>query len=94
MLCAYLTLSEISLCSVFCRAEVSDVDLTVCFRYMSRVKDLTVLPDSLFLGPHETHLQFFVWKQMLGSIKPGEELEKYLVMFSDISLNKLSQFMY
>jgi len=43
---------------------------------MSRVKDLTVLPDSLFLGPHETHLQFFVWKEMLQSIKAGEEHDK------------------
>lgn len=42
-------------------------------QYMSRVKDLTVLPDSLFLGPHETHLQFFVWKEMLGFIKPVPE---------------------
>ncbi|XP_016319535.1 zinc-binding protein A33-like [Sinocyclocheilus anshuiensis] len=42
-------------------------------KYTSRVKDLTVLPDSLFLGPHETHLQFFVWKEMLGSIKPVPE---------------------
>ncbi|XP_026140392.1 tripartite motif containing 108 isoform X1 [Carassius auratus] len=42
-------------------------------KYTSTVKDLTVLPDSLFLGPHETHLQFFVWKEMLGSIKPVPE---------------------
>ncbi|XP_018973560.1 zinc-binding protein A33-like [Cyprinus carpio] len=42
-------------------------------KYASKVKDLTVLPDSLFLGPHETHLQFFVWKEMLGSIKPVPE---------------------
>uniref|UniRef100_A0A672KVP5 Tripartite motif containing 108 n=1 Tax=Sinocyclocheilus grahami TaxID=75366 RepID=A0A672KVP5_SINGR len=42
-------------------------------KYTSRVKDLTVLPDTLFLGPHETHLQFFVWKEMLGSIKPVPE---------------------
>ncbi|KAL1259280.1 hypothetical protein QQF64_009857 [Cirrhinus molitorella] len=42
-------------------------------KFTSRVKDLTVLPDSLFLGPHETHLQFFVWKEMLGSIKPVPE---------------------
>ncbi|XP_048007943.1 tripartite motif containing 108 isoform X1 [Megalobrama amblycephala] len=42
-------------------------------QYMSRVKDLSVLPDSLFLGPHETHMQFFVWKEMLQSIKPVPE---------------------
>ncbi|XP_055065872.2 nuclear factor 7, brain-like [Misgurnus anguillicaudatus] len=38
-------------------------------KYTSKLKDLTVVHDSLFFGPHETHLQFFVWKQMLGSIK-------------------------
>ncbi|XP_026105950.1 zinc-binding protein A33-like [Carassius auratus] len=42
-------------------------------KYASRVKDLSVVPDSLFIGPHETHLQFFVWKEMLGSIKPVPE---------------------
>lgn len=57
----------------FFKNEVSHAELTFCFRYMSRVKDLAVLPDSLFLGPHETHLQFFVWKEVLQSIKAGEE---------------------
>ncbi|XP_076826963.1 E3 ubiquitin-protein ligase TRIM17-like [Brachyhypopomus gauderio] len=38
--------------------------------FKSRVKDLSVTSDTLFLGPYETHLQFFVWKEMLGSIKP------------------------
>ncbi|KAK1795307.1 hypothetical protein P4O66_010482, partial [Electrophorus voltai] len=38
--------------------------------FKSRVKDLSVTTDTLFLGPYETHLQFFVWKEMLGSIKP------------------------
>ncbi|MCI4374633.1 hypothetical protein PGIGA_G00008430 [Pangasianodon gigas] len=38
--------------------------------YKSRVKGLSVTSESLFLGPYETHLQFFVWKKMLGSIKP------------------------
>ncbi|XP_030641379.1 nuclear factor 7, brain-like [Chanos chanos] len=38
--------------------------------YKSGVRDLHVAPDSLFLGPYETHLQFFVWKEMLRSIKP------------------------
>ncbi|KAI4874818.1 hypothetical protein NFI96_023756 [Prochilodus magdalenae] len=43
-------------------------------RTWSPVEDLGVTPDSLFLGPYETHLQFFVWKQMLTSIQPGEGL--------------------
>ncbi|KAG9276048.1 nuclear factor 7, brain-like [Astyanax mexicanus] len=38
--------------------------------FKSSLKGLSVLPDSLFLGPYETHLQFFVWREMLGSIKP------------------------
>uniref|UniRef100_A0A8B9KFN8 Nuclear factor 7, brain-like n=1 Tax=Astyanax mexicanus TaxID=7994 RepID=A0A8B9KFN8_ASTMX len=37
---------------------------------LSPVGDLRVTQDSLFLGPYETHLQFFVWKEMLKSIKP------------------------
>ncbi|XP_066538985.1 zinc-binding protein A33-like [Hoplias malabaricus] len=37
--------------------------------FRSRLKDLRILPESLFLGPYETHLQFIVWKEMLGSIK-------------------------
>ncbi|XP_057196143.1 tripartite motif containing 108 isoform X2 [Triplophysa rosa] len=42
-------------------------------KYTSKLKDLTVVPDSFFFGPCETHLQFFVWKEMLGSIKPVPE---------------------
>ncbi|RXN34063.1 zinc-binding A33-like protein [Labeo rohita] len=42
-------------------------------RYMSKVNDLTVHTGSFFLGPNETHLQFSVWKEMLGSIKPVPE---------------------
>ncbi|KAI5106067.1 hypothetical protein C0J45_3764, partial [Silurus meridionalis] len=34
------------------------------------VKGISVTAESLFLGPYETHLQFFVWKKMLGFIKP------------------------
>ncbi|XP_051999827.1 nuclear factor 7, brain-like [Xyrauchen texanus] len=47
--------------------------VTPNIKYRSKVKYVTVLPDTLFLGPHETHLQFFVWKEMLGSIKPVPE---------------------
>ncbi|XP_030640662.1 zinc-binding protein A33 [Chanos chanos] len=41
--------------------------------YKSKVKDVKVIPHSLFLGPLETHLQFFVWKEMLSCIKPVPE---------------------
>ncbi|XP_030641378.1 nuclear factor 7, ovary-like [Chanos chanos] len=37
---------------------------------LSNVKDLHVIPHSLFLGPYETHLKFFVWKEMLETVKP------------------------
>ncbi|KAK2855151.1 hypothetical protein Q7C36_007020 [Tachysurus vachellii] len=43
-------------------------------KYESRVKGLNVIPHSFFLGPYETHLQFFVWKAMLGAVKPVPEL--------------------
>lgn len=32
--------------------------------------DVCITPDSLFLGPYETHLQHFVWKEMLAIIYP------------------------
>ncbi|KAL7875273.1 hypothetical protein SRHO_G00062430 [Serrasalmus rhombeus] len=35
----------------------------------SPAEDVSVTCDSLFLGPYETHLQFFVWKEMLTSIQ-------------------------
>ncbi|XP_026795807.2 tripartite motif containing 108 [Pangasianodon hypophthalmus] len=43
-------------------------------KYESWVKGLNVIPHSLFLGPYETHLQFFVWKAMLGAVKPVPEI--------------------
>lgn len=43
-------------------------------RFKSTVKSVNFTPNSLFLGLHETHLQFIVWKEMLGSIKPGEDI--------------------
>uniref|UniRef100_A0A8C7JCR2 Uncharacterized protein n=1 Tax=Oncorhynchus kisutch TaxID=8019 RepID=A0A8C7JCR2_ONCKI len=41
--------------------------------YKSRVDDLKVTPVSLSLGPYESHLQFFVWKEMLQVINPLPE---------------------
>ncbi|TSR75296.1 Zinc-binding protein A33 [Bagarius yarrelli] len=31
--------------------------------------DFNIVPDTLYLGPYENYLQFFVWKEMLRSIK-------------------------
>ncbi|XP_047011057.1 tripartite motif containing 108 [Ictalurus punctatus] len=39
-------------------------------KYESRIKGLNVILHSFFFGPYETHLQFFVWKAMLGAVKP------------------------
>uniref|UniRef100_A0A672NAZ0 Nuclear factor 7, brain-like n=1 Tax=Sinocyclocheilus grahami TaxID=75366 RepID=A0A672NAZ0_SINGR len=38
-------------------------------KFKSAVKSVNLTPNSLFLGLHETHLQFIVWKEMLGFIK-------------------------
>ncbi|KAM4737875.1 nuclear factor 7, ovary-like [Anableps anableps] len=35
--------------------------------------DLQVVNSSFSLGPHESHLQFFVWKEMLQMIQPQAE---------------------
>ncbi|XP_051576683.1 tripartite motif containing 109 [Myxocyprinus asiaticus] len=51
-----------------CSENNENASQTIQFK--SKVKDLNVTPNSLFLGLHETHLQFVVWKEMLGSIKP------------------------
>uniref|UniRef100_UPI003AADD9E0 nuclear factor 7, brain-like n=1 Tax=Centroberyx gerrardi TaxID=166262 RepID=UPI003AADD9E0 len=42
--------------------------------FRPRAKDLQVTCSSLCLGPYESHLQFFVWKEMLQVIKPRPEL--------------------
>ncbi|TRY59468.1 hypothetical protein DNTS_017864 [Danionella cerebrum] len=39
-------------------------------KFRSTMDSLSLMPNSLFLGLHETHLQFIIWKEMLGSIKP------------------------
>ncbi|XP_035275426.1 nuclear factor 7, brain-like [Anguilla anguilla] len=44
--------------------------------FKSEADDLRVTPDgpcSLFLGPYESHLQLFVWKEMLPMIRPAPD---------------------
>ncbi|XP_034028008.1 nuclear factor 7, ovary-like [Thalassophryne amazonica] len=41
--------------------------------FKPRSTDLNVVSSALNLGPFESHLQFFVWKEMLQIIKPREE---------------------
>ncbi|XP_040908146.1 nuclear factor 7, ovary-like [Toxotes jaculatrix] len=41
--------------------------------FRSRADELQVVNTSLSLGPYESHLQFFIWKEMLQVIQPREE---------------------
>ncbi|XP_042279531.1 E3 ubiquitin-protein ligase TRIM39-like [Thunnus maccoyii] len=41
--------------------------------FRPRADDLEVVNTSLSLGPYESHLQFFMWKEMLQVIQPREE---------------------
>ncbi|XP_028656898.2 nuclear factor 7, brain-like [Erpetoichthys calabaricus] len=50
-------------------AETDDWEIVSTSGYKSQVKDLGLHPGSVSLGPIETHLQFFVWKEMLKVIK-------------------------
>uniref|UniRef100_A0A665VLT3 Uncharacterized protein n=1 Tax=Echeneis naucrates TaxID=173247 RepID=A0A665VLT3_ECHNA len=36
-------------------------------------RDIQVVTNSLYLGPHESHLKFFMWKEMLQVIQPRAE---------------------
>uniref|UniRef100_A0A8C7XSX7 Uncharacterized protein n=1 Tax=Oryzias sinensis TaxID=183150 RepID=A0A8C7XSX7_9TELE len=38
-----------------------------------KTPNLSVVNSSLYIGPYESHLQFFVWKEMLQVIKPKPE---------------------
>ncbi|XP_023149191.2 nuclear factor 7, ovary-like [Amphiprion ocellaris] len=41
--------------------------------FRPRAKELQVVSTSLSLGPYESHLQFFMWKEMLQVIQPRAE---------------------
>ncbi|XP_043971811.1 nuclear factor 7, ovary-like [Gambusia affinis] len=42
--------------------------------FRPRVNELQVVESSLSLGPYESHLQFFMWKEMLQVVQPRAEL--------------------
>ncbi|KAM7404221.1 hypothetical protein PAMP_011588 [Pampus punctatissimus] len=42
--------------------------------FKPKAGQLKVVNSSLSMGPYESHLQFFMWKEMLQVIKPREEL--------------------
>ncbi|KAF5904481.1 nuclear factor 7, brain-like, partial [Clarias magur] len=44
-------------------------EIFVCDSTCLNIEDLRVTLDTLSLGPHETYLQFFVWKEMLRIIQ-------------------------
>ncbi|XP_029910668.1 nuclear factor 7, brain-like [Myripristis murdjan] len=53
--------------------EVNNMLTPECL-FRPRANDLQVAHTSLSLGPYESHLQFFVWKEMLQVVKPRAEL--------------------
>ncbi|XP_029911525.1 nuclear factor 7, brain-like [Myripristis murdjan] len=53
--------------------EVNNMLTPECL-FRPRANDLPVARTSLSLGPYESHLQFFVWKEMLQVVKPRAEL--------------------
>ncbi|XP_064812391.1 nuclear factor 7, brain-like [Oncorhynchus masou masou] len=55
--------------------------------YKSRVDDLKVTPVSLSLGPYESHLQFFVWKEMLQVINPLPERLKLQTVSQKLTIS-------
>ncbi|XP_070695927.1 nuclear factor 7, brain-like [Pempheris klunzingeri] len=42
--------------------------------FRPRLNDFTVVKSSLSLGPYESHLQFFMWKEMLQVVQPRADL--------------------
>ncbi|KAM6930068.1 zinc-binding protein A33-like [Lycodopsis pacificus] len=55
--------------------------------FRPRANDLQVVNTSLSLGPYESHLQFFVWKEMLQVIQPRAELLSFTTNCADITVS-------
>ncbi|XP_058497887.1 zinc-binding protein A33-like [Solea solea] len=55
--------------------------------FRPRAKDFQVVKTYLSLGPHESHLQFFVWKEMLQVIQPRAELLSLRRNSTDITVS-------
>ncbi|KAM9830041.1 nuclear factor 7, brain-like [Syngnathus typhle] len=51
----------------------AEVNVMLQNAYQVSAKDFSVEETSLSLGPYESHLKFFIWKEMLQVIKPREE---------------------
>ncbi|KAK9515770.1 hypothetical protein VZT92_026388 [Zoarces viviparus] len=55
--------------------------------FRPRANDLEVVNTSLSLGPYESHLQFFVWREMLQVIQPRAELLSLTTNRADITVS-------
>ncbi|XP_075951525.1 uncharacterized protein LOC142954420 [Anarhichas minor] len=55
--------------------------------FRPRANDLQVVNTSFSLGPYESHLQFFVWKEMLQVIQPRAELLSLTTNRADITVS-------
>ncbi|KAG7519992.1 nuclear factor 7, ovary-like [Solea senegalensis] len=55
--------------------------------FRPRAKDFQLVKTYLSLGPHESHLQFFVWKEMLQVIQPRAELLSLRRNSTDITVS-------
>ncbi|XP_078026409.1 uncharacterized protein LOC117258102 isoform X2 [Epinephelus lanceolatus] len=53
-----------------------------------KANDLQVVDSSLSLGPYESHLQFFMWKEMLQVIQPRAELLSLKSNSADIAVSE------
>ncbi|XP_049919785.1 uncharacterized protein LOC126402121 [Epinephelus moara] len=53
-----------------------------------KANDLQVVDSSLSLGPYESHLQFFMWKEMLQVIEPPAELLSLKSNSADIAVSE------
>ncbi|KAK6470054.1 nuclear factor 7 [Huso huso] len=52
-----------------CGPATDEWEIVTVSGYESKLKTLSIVPGSLSLGPYETHLQFFIWKEMLKVIR-------------------------
>ncbi|XP_037629267.1 nuclear factor 7, ovary-like isoform X1 [Sebastes umbrosus] len=55
--------------------------------FRPKANDLQVVNTSLSLGPYESHLQFFIWKEMLQVIQPRAELLSLKSNSTDITVS-------
>ncbi|KAI3357079.1 hypothetical protein L3Q82_015544 [Scortum barcoo] len=67
--------------------EGNNTATTVQKSFKPRGGNLQVVNSSLSLGPFESHLQFFVWKEMLQVIQPRAELLSFKSTSTDVTVS-------